>query len=178
LDATLRGCVLGFGDIFSGDRAVGCCVIDALLQLNLGPEVTLAYCGGDFRGIEAWMYKASDLHVVIGAVLGGRPGSVRSFDWHGLNLALGLSGALELFRDAMGASLTRLALIDSSPARVTFHIVEAGTQTGFGMTPEALRAARTVAGRILHGLNGAGLSARRTSPTDRLFRSVVLGRAF
>ncbi|WP_027191884.1 hypothetical protein [Fundidesulfovibrio putealis] len=172
------GCVLGFGDILLGDKALGCCVIDALLQSEPGPQVTLAYCGGDFRGIEAWLYRACDVHVALAASLGGRPGSVWSFDWPGLNLACGLSGGLDLFRDAMGAALTRLSLIDSGPAQVTFHVVETGTQTGFGMTQEALRAARKVVGRVLRGLNGVGLAARRTGPTDRLYRSIILGRAF
>ena len=177
-DVKPTGCVLGFGDILLGDKALGCCVIDALLQSGLGPQVTLAYCGGDFRGIEAWLYKASDVHVALAASLGGRPGYVLSLDWPGLNLACGLSDGLDLFRHAMGAALTRLSLIDSGPARVTFHVVETGKQSEFGMTPEALRSARKVVGRILHGLNGAGLAARRPGPTDRLFRSVILGRAF
>jgi len=175
---TLGACVLGFGDILAGDRAFGCCVVDALLQCGPGPRVTIAYCGGDFRGIEAWMYRAGEVHVALGASLGGRPGCVRSLDWAQLRMESGEAPGLDLFLDAMGAALARLRLIDAMPGQVTFHVAQTLAETGFGMSRQALRAARVAALRIQDSLDACGLVSGRTGCTDRLFTSVLLKRAF
>lgn len=172
------GCVLGFGDILSGDRALGSCVIDALLQEELPENVVLAYCGGDFRGIEAWMHGAAEVHAVLGFSLGGRPGLVRTMDWSGLSAACERSEVLEIFRASMGAALTRLSFIEALPTRTVFHVVETKSESGFGMSREVLQAARETVRRILDRLAGAGVVASRSGQTHRLYRSAVLGRAF
>lgn len=172
------GCVLGFGDILSGDRAFGCCVVDALLQCGPGPRVTIAYCGGDFRGIEAWMYRTREVHVALGASLGGRPGTVRSLDWAAFLLASREQGGLEAFRDALGAALARLRLIDAQPGRVVIHVGQTLGESGFGMSRPALRAARAAALRIQGSLITAGLALAGAASRDRLFCSTLLKKAF
>jgi Ni,Fe-hydrogenase maturation factor len=177
-ESPFAGCVLGFGDILCGDRALGCAVIDALLQECLGQSVTLAYCGADLRGIEAWMHNARVVHVVIGVCMGWPVGSALSFDWAGTSRICSANGDLEVFRQPFGEALARLDMIGASPSRVMLHLGQTTCESGFGMSPEALRAARTTAWRIRRDLVKTGLAPGPVGRENRLYHSVLLDRMY
>jgi hypothetical protein len=171
-------CVLGFGDILCADRAFGCAVIDALLQERLGALVTLAYCGADFRGIEAWMHKARVVHVALGAYLARSQARVLCVDWAGLGPVLVSGGGLEVFRRSFGQALVRLDMIGAAPDRVVFHVGRTLRESGFGMSSQALRAAGETARSIRRDLAKAGLAPGPHGQESRLYRSILLGRTY
>lgn len=171
-------CVLGFGDIWEGDDAFGCCVVDALLQENLPENVQLAYCGRHFRGVEAWLHQAKVAHVVLASRSGGRPGQPKESDLKGCWPARIECDRLHTALSGLEQALCRLRLIGGEPETVRIHMVTVSPKAGPGATKEMLRAARATVKAILADLSEAGALGELPARTDRLYRSEVLNVTF
>ena len=76
-----KASIIGLGDILNGDFGVGCYIIEALEQEQLGNSTHLAYLADDPRYAGGLLYEM-DFAVIIGAVsLGGSAGCIHCWDY-------------------------------------------------------------------------------------------------
>lgn len=161
-----RICLMGVGNVLTGDDALGPYVLAALeAGWELGPEVTVFDAGTP--GLDLTLFlDGYDAIVAVDAIKGsGAPGEVRSYRQHQL-----LEGALPLVMSphepTLREALMRLQLMGHGPSDV--YLVGAlpqSVETGTGLSPAVQAAVPAILDLVLRELARLGASVvRRAAP--------------
>ena len=152
--------IIGIGNFYRRDDAVGLVIARRLLGLNLGGVPILEHSGESAGLVEAWA--GADLAILLDAVTSGvLPGTVHRIDATARALpaevfkrsshALGIPSAVELAR-----TLGRL------PKKLIIFGVEGREfQAGVGLSPEVACAAEAVVDRVCEEIAAASGTRRR-----------------
>ena len=131
---TRNSAIIGIGDVFRGDEALGCYVVEALSRELRGAPVELTYLGDDPRWAGGFVHGA-DLAIIVGALdLGGPPGRLQVWNYNVFKQhQTWIADEGHRFRFLMEA-LTRLELADGLPGEILFLWVQPQVMEGYGMS--------------------------------------------
>ncbi|MFH7594437.1 hydrogenase maturation protease [Streptomyces racemochromogenes] len=170
-DRARRAAVIGIGNEFRRDDAVGWAAVGLLRERNqrraLPPDTVLAQCDGDpGRLLELW--QDTGLVVVVDACTRPSPRPGRTHRWYGgPGAALGPSGPGRHSTHGLGLSeaLRLGAALDRGPGRLVVYGVEGADHSwGLGMTPAVAAALPRLVRRIEADLVGYRTAAARARP--------------
>ncbi len=145
---TAKTLIIGVGNEFRGDDAVGLLVARRLAGMAL-PGVTIMEQSGEGADLMAAWKGADTVFIVDAAQSGAEPGKIHRFDVQDKPLptdffsfsshAFGVVEAIELSR-----------ILGELPKRVVVYGIEGGDfETGMGLSPAVERAIETVIQRLL-----------------------------
>jgi hydrogenase maturation protease len=143
----LRLLVIGIGNAYRGDDAVGLVIARKLKEKNLPGLVVIEASGEGAALIELW--RDADAVIVIDAVhSGAQPGTVHRFDAHARPIPA------ELFRYSthtfsLAEAIELARALDQLPPRLIVYGIEGKHfEAGIGLSSEVERAAEDVVQRV------------------------------
>lgn len=166
-----KASIVGLGDILNGDFGVGCYIIEALEQEQLGDSIHLTYLADDPRYAGGLLYEM-DFAVIVGAVnLGGSAGGIHCWDYrtfqHNVAWLINEFHSIELLVDA----LCRTELAGGFPGDILFLWIEPKATEGVAISREvhkALRLAVQIIKKNLFERDFLPENALKISPIYRL----------
>ena len=143
-----KALIIGLGNILKGDLGIGCYILEALTQEQLGESVHLAYLGDDPRYAAGLLYKVDFVIVVSAFNLGGPSGSIHYWSYEVLlqnaTWIINENVSIRLLIDA----LARAEMAGGCPEELSFLWVESQVMEGFEIST-AVRKAIWKAVRII-----------------------------
>ncbi|MBC8199376.1 MAG: hydrogenase maturation protease [Desulfobacterales bacterium] len=173
-----KASIIGLGDILKGDFGIGCYIIEALEQEQLGNSIHLAYLADDPRYAGGLLYEV-DFAIIVAAVsMGGPAGGIHCWNYktfqHNVAWLINEFHSIEFLVDALG----RTELAGGFPEDLLFLWIEPKVIEGVALSKEILNAIRPTIQIIKKNLFERGFlpeNALKISPIYRLelIRKVV-----
>jgi hydrogenase maturation protease len=157
--ATAPTLIIGVGNRYRGDDAVGLAAAERLKQLHL-PGIAVRFCpGGGLGLLEAW--QGADTVIIIDAVRGaGVAGEIVRLDHQDLDRLDG-SGKVSSHGFGLGEVVRLAQALELMPARVMIYGVEARNfEPGTALSPEVAAAVDQVALLVAQEFKCTSLNAR------------------
>ncbi|MBT8764112.1 hydrogenase maturation protease [Desulfohalobiaceae bacterium Ax17] len=167
--------IIGLGNILDGDMGVGCYILEALAQDNLGDNIRLAYLAEEAIKADVWFYKASLAIIVQGLCLGANPG--RILCWNYKTFRQNLTWLTEQSKTIrpLTQALARTELANGFPEKLLFIFIQPKETGRPSISKEMCKAMRRAIKIIKRQLQENGfLSTTTSSKLEPIYRLKLL----
>ncbi|WP_457570609.1 hydrogenase maturation protease [Desulfovulcanus sp.] len=162
--------IIGLGNILEGDLGIGCYILEALAQDNLGDNIRLAYLAEEATKTDVWLYEANLAIIVQGICLGASPGRV--FCWNykifqqNIHWLINQSKTIRPLTHA----LARTELLGGFPEKLLFIFIQPKMIGSLSISKEMCRAMRCAIKIIKRELQENGSLSAASSKIEPLYR--------
>ncbi|MHC1743171.1 MAG: hypothetical protein AB9873_09105 [Syntrophobacteraceae bacterium] len=172
-----RASIVGLGDVLKGDLGLGCHVIEALEQEELGDNVELCVLRDDDYSLDLCVLGATLAIIVMGVELGGLPGRIRTWSYHDFvhNRRL-FSDCFTAF-DGIERALARADFAGGLPGEILFLWIEPSVIEGLRISAFGKKALRTAVVIIRDALERSGIATASQACFPRIYRLRLLEEA-
>lgn len=176
-----RFAVVGFGNVFQGDRGVGLYALEAMEQAGFGREATLDFLTGDYRSLMFCLHEADAAVIIQAALMSGRPGELHALDLPRFRSLAATDHRVPSRHRALAETLAWIEVAHRLPRGMLFLFVEPDPtrdREGPGLSGPARRGVRRAVELAADFLEKHGAGRPAGHVQDRLYAIPWLGVTF
>ncbi|QLA15487.1 hydrogenase maturation protease [Desulfolutivibrio sulfoxidireducens] len=173
--------VVGFGNVFQGDRGAGVYALEALEQAGFRADVSLHPLTGDYRALMYCLYGADAAVIIQAAAVTGRPGELHALDLPRFRTLAALDQGAPSAHKALAAMLAWIEVAHRLPRELLFLLIDpdpAYAPDGAGLSGPARRGVRRAVELAAVFLEKNGAARPAGHVPDRLYAIPWLGVTF